>query len=412
MRTYVLFTFAIYGIGGTQIYARNKMLYMQNKGWQTCMVTTEPGTEILVKEMSPYTNGVFPELMLNPYVYTPWKRRKIITRVIEYIRCFAPEGSEIVIESNFMAITPWAELIAAKLNAQNFIFLIQEDYNLKSKKILDFFSYKYDRRELAVNTPEALSILFKNYREIPDDEHRFLNAFCSNTVENCSSILENVLIDADYNIGSIGRLNKPFVLPMIKDVIKYVQQHPRLKYNFIFFGGSPYPEDIESIRQACKKVDNFNLIITGPLFPVPLCDIQKMDVCISSAGACWSSSNAGVLTISIDAMDFKPIGVIDITTNNCIHRGDSEIIPLGDLLDDILLNHRFVNELKVKMEDYFHIFEIHEELRHKATNIREYYNVKNTAPKMSVRFASMFAGAKATKKIAYIISKVISRVNR
>lgn len=405
MKTFVLFTFAIYGIGGTQIYARNKMKFMQSKGWSTCMVTTEPGSEILVKEMQPYTGGVFPELMRNPYLYSSWRRNKIISKVITYIRSFGSDTDEILIESNFMAITQWAELIAEKLRVRNFIFLIQEDYNIRSTKLLDFFSFKYDRAELAVNTKRALQILFKNYRDIPEDDDRFLSAYCSNVVEECQSILGDKLKEADYNIGSIGRINKPFVLPMVQDVIRYVESNPGLKFNFIFFGGSPYPKDIEAIKDACESVKNLDLIITGPLFPIPLCDVQKLNVCISSAGACWSATDAGVPTISIDANDFKPIGIIRITTENSIHRGEESSVALSNLLDDILINHKYAGKLKTKKVDYFRNFEEHEKMIDLAKQGLEYYPIKKTAPNLLKRLIRMSFGDKTIEMVAALIHR-------
>lgn len=399
MKTFVLFTFAIYGIGGTQIYARNKIKFMQSRGWNTCMVTTEPGSEILVSEMQPYTQGVFPELMRNPYLYSQHRRKKIVTEVISYIKSFSTDSDEILIESNFMAITPWAELIAKKLKARNFIFLIQEDYNIQSKKLLDFFSFKYDRGELSVNTKRALQILFKGYREIPENDDRCLSAYCSNVVEDCQSVLEGKLKEADYNIGSIGRINKPFVLPMVQDVVKYVETHPQKKFNLVFMGGSPYQKDIESIREVCETVKNLNLIITGPLFPIPLCDVQTMDVCISSAGACWSATDAGVLTISIDANDFKPIGIIKITTENSIHRGQTPPIPLENLLDDILVNHKYSGVLKPKTVDYFQRFEDHDKLIGLADRKLEYYPVKRTAPNLLNRLMRLTFGNETIKSI-------------
>ncbi|MCM1139269.1 MAG: hypothetical protein NC453_11930 [Muribaculum sp.] len=364
------------------------------------MVTTEPGNEILVKEMQPYTQGVFPELMRNPFLYTPRHRKKIITSVVSYIRTFCPEGDEILIESNFMAITPWAELIAEKLKARNFIFLIQEDYNIRSRKLLDFFSFKYDRRELAVNTKTALQILFRNYRNIPEDDDRCLSAYCSNVVEECQSILGEKLKEADYNIGSIGRINKPFVLPMVQDLIEYVKTHPQLRFNLVFFGGSPYPNEVESIRNVCETIGNLNLVITGPLFPIPLCDVKKMDVCISSAGACWSATDAGVPTISIDANDFKPIGIIRITTENSIHRGDIPPIPIGELLDDILINHKYDGVLSTKTVDYFRNFEGHEKMIKSAKSNLEYYSVKRTAPNLLSRLIRIALGDNATRRLS------------
>lgn len=387
MKTFVLFTFAIYGIGGTQIYARNKMLYMQKKGWNTCMVTTEPGDEILVKEMEPFKAGVFPELMRNPYLYSPWKRKHIIKRVIGYIFKFTNSSDEIVIESNFMAITPWAELIAEKLKIKNLIFLIQEDYNIKSKKYLDFFYFKYKRGELAVNTPQALSILFKDYPNFDKSDNSYLSAYCSNVVEDCKSVLGDSLEEADYNIGSVGRINKPFVLPMVEQLVRYVLSKPERTFNLVFFGGSPVKEDIDNIRKATEGISNIKVLVTGPIFPVPLCDLKKMDVCVSSAGAALTSTDAGILTIAVDAIDYEPIGIVKCTTNNIIHRGKSAKANMSDLLDQILIEKKYEGILYPQIMDYSAFFDLHVNWLSKSEKKLDYYKVKKLAPKLLSQLA-------------------------
>lgn len=233
------------------------------------------GTDILVQEMNPYQKGVFPELMRNPYLYTGRRRKAIIERVIKYIYEFASPSDEIVIESNFMAITPWAELVAEKLKAKNFIFLIQEDYEIKSRKYLDFFHYKYLRGEFAVNTPQALSILFKDSNLYKVRYGEYLHAFCSNVVEDCDSVLSANLPDSDFNIGSIGRINKPFVLPTVRSLTAFIKRHPEKTFNLVLFGGSPFYEDIEAINKETENIPNLHTIITGPIFPIPLCDLKK-----------------------------------------------------------------------------------------------------------------------------------------
>lgn len=380
MQTYILFTFAIYGIGGTQIYARNKLLYMQKHGWKTCMVTTEPGTDIFVKELNPYINGVFPELMRNPYLYSSRQRHDIINNVVNYIYMFASPDNEIVIESNFMAITPWAELIAEKLKAKNFIFLIQEDYNIKAKKYLDFFYFKYLRGELAANTPQALNILFKGYKNIEENPQNYLSAFCSNVIEDCDSVLKDKIKDADFNIGSIGRINKPFVLPMIKKVVQYVKHYPQYSFNLVLFGGSPDNEDISAILSETSDISNLNTVITGALFPIPLCDIKAMDVCISSAGAARTSTDAGILTISMDAMDFEPIGIVNCTTNDTIHRGNSPVIPLSELLDCVLFEKKYDGVLNENRIDYTSNFDRDVPIVIRKSPSINYYDVRRMAP--------------------------------
>lgn len=375
-----MFTFAIYGIGGTQIYARNKLQYMQNHGWKACMVTTEPGKDIMVKEMYPFKDGVFPELMRNPYFYNVRQRKKIINKVLKYIFNFANPADEIVIESNFMAITPWAELVAKELNARNFIFLIQEDYNIQSKRYLDFFYFKYNRGELAVNTSQALYILFKNYPNFKDRGNCFLHAFCSNVVEDSESILMDKLKNADFNIGSVGRINKPFVLPMVSKIAEYVTCYPDYTFNLVLFGGSPNPEDIQAITNITNPVKNLNTLITGPIFPIPLCDLRNMDVCISSAGAALTSTDAGVLTIAVDALDFEPIGIVKVTTNNIIHRDKNDNASLPDLLNQILFEKKYTGLLKPHIENYTEYFNEHEVLLSKADLTKAYYDVSKMSP--------------------------------
>lgn len=383
MKTYVLFTFAIYGIGGTQIYARNKLLYMQSLGWKTCMVTTEPGTEILVKDLAPYQNGVFPELMQNPYLLSKVQRNKIIGKVISYIREFATANDEVIIESNFIAITPWGELIAKRLYARHFIFLIQEDYRIKSKPYLDFLFYKYQRGELAANTKNALPILFADYANYQPHPGHYMNAFCSNVIEDVPSVIEGILPKADYNIGSIGRLNKPFVAPMTQQIADYAANNQDKIFNLVFLGGSSDKKDIETVKDAVKNVCNINLHITGPLFPVPLCDVMAMDLFIASAGACRTSSNAGKLTISVDAIDYQPIGIIGVTTDQSIHRGNEPIVPLSKLLDEILIEKKYTNPPVNQGNDYSKVFANDVPYILKDSGKQEYYKIRKLAPKLS-----------------------------
>ena len=143
-RTYIFLTFAVYGIGGTQIYVRNKLRFLQERGWDVSVITTEVkgSAPLVVKELAPYQELIFPELLKNPNLYTKRERDKILDRLCAAIGDVSKDS---VIEPNFIQVTFWGELLAQRLGIRNFVFLIQEDYRIRIKSYLDFFKYKLER---------------------------------------------------------------------------------------------------------------------------------------------------------------------------------------------------------------------------------------------------------------------------
>ena len=41
MKTYIIFTTQVTTMGGAQMYIRNKVLYLKDKGWETGVIKTE-----------------------------------------------------------------------------------------------------------------------------------------------------------------------------------------------------------------------------------------------------------------------------------------------------------------------------------------------------------------------------------
>lgn len=401
MKKYVFITFAAAGIGGTQIYVRNKLLFLREKGYDVTVIVTEPpgGQKVVVKELEPYVKNCFPELTINPRLYTKRRRNAILERIAGIIG--AADDDEVIIETNFIMVTLWGELLAERMGAKHFILLIQEDYSLKDRRFLDFYSWKYDRGELAANTPHALKMLFDGYREIPESRHGGLSAFCSNTVEDCISDHEDAVLgqEADYRIGSVGRVNKPFVIPMIKDVIAFAGSHADKRFQLVLFGGTPDPEEEKAIYALTEPVPNLEFYMTGPIFPVPLGLLRKMDVFISSAGAAETSASAGLTTIVIDANDFEPIGVLGYTTNATVHRDPN--LPhesTAALLEKILFDGMYPHDLTRTVEvDLNRVFEPH--LTYfadaAADSDKEYYDISRTSPRRSAVLLYRIFGQKA-----------------
>lgn len=383
-KLYIFLTFAVCGIGGTQIYLRNKIKYLHNKGWKTCVVTTEPGDNIIIKELAPYKHGIFKELANNPYIYSRLKRKRLLKNIINYIHQFEGNPDEIIIESNYIGISPWGEILAERLIAKHFILFIQEDYRFRVVSYLKFLSFKLNRGELAVNSERAIKTLFEGYKEITNEIDYKLNPCCTNSIEDCESKIQENLPDADFYIGSFGRINKPFVLPMIDQLVEYVQLHSNKTFHLVLIGWTNNPKDIQYINEKIKTVDNLSYQITGPIYPVPRCDIKKMNVFISTSGAASATYNEGILTISMDDVDLKPIGILGYTTFKSLHRDKEPIIELKYLLDDILFEKKYQPEEKnaTSLEKLFEKkFDEHMEFINKSDLTIKYYPIVKLKPK-------------------------------
>ncbi len=395
MRKYIFLTFAVRGIGGTQIYVRNKLRYLQKAGWTVSIISTENegADEIYVKELKPFGDAILPELLTNPYLYTPLRRRSILKKLESLIGQYS---SDSVIETNFFQVTLWGELLAEKMGVRHFIFLIQEDYRNLGQEYLRYYSYKYDRGELAGNTHHALAQLFEGYRELADGKIGCLSAFCSNVIEECESEFDEKISNADFHIGSIGRINKPFVIQMVRDVTQFALQHSDKTFQLIFFGGDPDQKLYQPLYDAARPAENLEVLITGPLYPIPLHLLSKMDVFISSAGAAATSQTAGFLTIAIDAIDLKPIGLLGITTQETIHRIPGEkCISTGEWLEKILIQKQYPIRLhapKCSEACPDSVFDAHIRYVAQASPRLEYYNISRIRPGFLIRLGCQVLG--------------------
>ncbi len=377
MKTYVFITFSVHGIGGTQIYVRNKLLFLQKKGWKVKVITSEPGNNIMVKELQPYAKDIIPIIAYNPGLVSNEERETTLQKMANIIGDF---GENVLIETNFMGATPWGEMIAERLHARHIIILIQENYHINAPKYQKFFAWKYDRRELAVNTQVALDNLLSKYRNNKLNYNPVLPLYCYNVVEECKTPeLDKLIISADYHIGSIGRLNKPFVLPMVKKISIFASEHPDKNFQLVLFGGSPNISDINEILN--EQLKNFHIAITGAIFPVPLHLLQKMNVFVASAGSARTSYESGGVTISIDANDFEPIGIMGRDTMLTISRESNNVkYSLSKLLSEVLFSPNKISQPLKSSQNIEEVYLKHIEFISNTDKTQLYYDIRKLWP--------------------------------
>ena len=80
MNTYVFLTFSIIGVGGSQIYTRNKALFLKEHGWNVVIVSALEGV-ILIEDLKLYESCIIPELRFRPHIYSKNVTETILKKI-------------------------------------------------------------------------------------------------------------------------------------------------------------------------------------------------------------------------------------------------------------------------------------------------------------------------------------------
>jgi len=64
MKTYIILTGTIFAVGGAQIYTRNKVDYLEKRGWRVLVYSHYIDKSLYVDELAKYKKYIIPELKL------------------------------------------------------------------------------------------------------------------------------------------------------------------------------------------------------------------------------------------------------------------------------------------------------------------------------------------------------------
>ena len=335
-KTYVIFTGTIAGMGGAQLYVSNKANYLQSRGWKV-RIFSDRDAPILIPALEAYRDGIFPELHCWPQLLC----RRDVERTLEtLLGRIGSDPGEILVESNTPHMSIWAELTAQKRNAKHFLFLLDEQYPM-DLGFRPYFEEKFSRGELAVINQRALHLLFPG-REIPEPQRYLLSA----AGHNAAADVRDPRLDAipfddhDDTVCCLGRLNKNYIPAAVEAMEQYATRHPERTLGCLFIGDVPgdAPNDTAArIRQRLEKYENIRLYLPGFVYPIPEKLFEKLDLGIASAGSARILAYAGVPTVSMDASDGQPIGILGYTTGQTLCRDGEARYNLTELMEQILL---------------------------------------------------------------------------
>ena len=347
---YIFLTPSIGHIGGAEIYISNKTRYLQQKGWDVEVFYFLKG-EVMIDNLHQFNNNFVPELRIHVNCFN----ERDITRVSDRIVCSV--NDKVVIESNSKILSFWAEKIAFLKGCKHIIYLVQESFAVLHPSERDFFNFKLDRKELYGITTKTIPLLFKDEREY---DKTSLQPQCS------MGVVQDKPFDTiwgnqyDYNILSVGRLDKPYILPMIKEICQFAHKYEDKKLGLVFVGDSTSGKTTQLILQHTDKQKNIRCYFLGNMFPISNQIFETCDVCIASSGSARVATAEGLLTITIDAKDYMPIGILDVTCTNNVYRKEDVPVPTSKLLEEILVEKKYQCRLTShrKNPDYSHHIEV------------------------------------------------------
>ena len=162
-----------------------------------------------------------------------------------------------------------------------------------------------------------------------------------------------------------------------------------------------------------KNIQNAEIFITGYIFPVPA---KLLDVCnafFTSAGSCRACMRTGIPTISYDANDFRPIGILGRTTNQVLMRDDNEPIPdFSELMDDILERKIYEKETQIPQIDKPD-FSSHDEFVSLMSSKHEYFNFDDNDIEIKEKIKSIclrILGANTYSKLGALKNILLTKI--
>lgn len=306
MNKYVFITMNIGGINGAEQYIYNKMNYLKQQGQQVFIFSGRPA-RILIDGFREYEPLINPALRFYPYCLSKREYAKTMAWIKSVVDVKA--GDRCIVESSNVTSALWGELVAKELGCRHLAIIMQEHHNY-SQTMRDFLAFKLERHELSGIMDDSVGKMLKD-PTIPLRPDMRVRAYCNNVVQDCADEISKQLDpNADYTIGSIGRMEKEYVLPFVDALAAYFQIHSDKRYNLLMIGGCADKSRLKRIVESIERCGNVNLVLTGQLYPIPRHLVRQADVFISAAGSSTVSYYQQVPTIRIHHINAAPLGII------------------------------------------------------------------------------------------------------
>ena len=375
MKKYVVFTLSIVGVGGGQLYVSNKLKYMEESGYETYVFSALSG-EILVSYLKE-TKGIIDNRFNHYPSEFPKKRVSAILDQIVRILNYS-ENDEMLVESTCINLSLWAELLAQKCNAKHILFSISEKNEVFPGNV-DYYVFKYKRRELFTINSNTFSELYKKSSMVSEGTIPVLVAYLGIPVENYECRAIDEIDKKDRTICILGRISKKYVEIAARELAHFCSAHASLTFNIIVVGGVQSKTDeeiINNIYSYYADVNNATLYYPGGLSPLPEKLFEICDLFIGGAGCAILPYRKGKLTLGMSVIDGNALGLMGYDTSSTFIPAQGNI-SIQQFFSDALIDYKYKAMNFTPAEYSFsseEIFDSHIREFNKSLNDKEYFS--------------------------------------
>lgn len=382
MKVYVMMFGIANIVAGGPIYNVNKIEYLEKHGWNVIVFPIDDG-DIYIEPLKKYSGQSYEFIKESVSVFSKQELENKLSLLVSKIDRTC---DEIIIETGTDYTALWGELLARELKAKHFIMFLDEKNPNVNKDTYAFYKFKYDRKELASISLKSLDCIFGKYFELHNKEEHVLKACCTNSVKNIECKWLDSIPDADYAIGSIGRIEKAFVPVIVEGICEFSRKVPEKKIAVVFFGDASNEEAVTIIKEKIEKNNNIQMFITGYMWPIPEEAIKKMNVFVSGAGSARVSANCGITTIRMDVINNVPIGFVKDAKNYKYLSLNKHNATVCDYLDEVLLkgtNPEICNKMSIDEQMMWinECFDQHMRFIKNSISEKNYYQVEKLCNK-------------------------------
>lgn len=349
-KIFIIITYDINVIGGTQMYTAGKANYLQKQGWQ--VFTFFPGSregKSVIPSLMQYvqSGGGMWFLSAPPYKFRRYEQNFYLNDMLQRLNLISDKKYEIIIESHTSNFAYWAELLAAKIGARHFFICCNEVYrptptmpDRNYEDNLDFFYFKWKRNEI-VGSGDSLKKLFHGYKNVTEPLFEIPPTVQEmDPIQDVAFPIER-LTKLDWNICHIGRSEKEYVPYVIEGVGELARRHPDKKINFIMVGNAASRQGL--LERTFRGLQNIFVTLLGDMVPIPRILFSKVDVVCAISQSARFAANEGVLTITATANDSKRTpGVLGYDTEEQVYgKGTFSYV---EALENVLVKKLYVGK--------------------------------------------------------------------
>ncbi|MGN6266940.1 MAG: hypothetical protein ACTHM5_14745, partial [Ginsengibacter sp.] len=286
------------------MYVLRRAKYLQKKGIKVSVIVSHHNADNFILE-NQFNKISFLHLRQFGKIFGLTSKNRLNDLIFQ-IKKFLPDFDDGVVESHTLELSIWGEFISSQLKFKHVLYVLAEPlvkhyYFYPGYK---FFLYKFNRAEFYGTNSRSLSIMFE--RPIHPTQNYYVNVPFDEAELDEKSFPELKSNEIDLNsfvIGTVSRLEKGFIIPLIESCISLARKRVDKKFTLLVGGGSENPTLIfHLIEKYVGGANPTNLTIIFPGYIKILGkDIFKMlDVFVGQGTAAINAISQKCATLIVE----------------------------------------------------------------------------------------------------------------